>query len=230
MSLPGVFNQVSWPGVRFEGQPDIDECWVIASYWATVAAGWRDKDQLPTIFAFRAACSNPDKPGPTGGTNDDIIRAVRQTMPDVSLVSYGGTGDGFVAWLKNKGAIASLTVNSAYLPAALQFGFKGTHQIGVAWLDGTGLVIMNPLDASGHAPRKIERADLGVAAKGFANDGLWHAVIVKPAPPDPHLAQIADLTAVLGDTTRQLQDTIAARNEAQNALALWRTWLAAAPK
>ena len=221
--LPGVFNQVSWPGVRFDGQPDVDECWIVASYWAIVAAGWRNKTQLPTIFAFRAACSNPDKPGPTGGTNDDIIRAVRQTMPDVALVSYAGTGDGFIEWTKTKGAIASLVVSSALLPAELQFGFKGIHQIGVAWLDDTGLVVMNPLDASGHAPRKIERADLAAAAKGFLNDGLWHAVIVKSAPPDPHLAQIALLKGTLDDTTQRLQGAIAARDNALARIAVART-------
>jgi len=224
--LPGVYNQVSWPGVRFEGQPDVDECWIIATYWAIVAAGWRDKGQLPMIFAFRAACGNPDKPGPTGGSNAQIITAMRGTMPDVKVVSYVGTGDGFVEWVKTRGAVASLVVSSALLPVALQFGFKGIHQVGVAWLDGTGLVLMNPLDASGHAPRKIERADLAAAAKGFLNDGLWHAVIVKPAPPDAEVAdlktQIVNLNAVVTDTRTALEAAraVAATAQAKIAAAL----------
>ncbi len=222
--LPGVYNQRSWPGVG-----DSDECWVIATFWALVAAGVRTKAQLPTIYAFRAACDNPDQPGATGGTNGNILKAVRGIAPDANPVLYSGPWDGFDDWL-DKGAVASLIVRCDHLPTRLQYGFAGLHQIAVVKVGGK-LLDADSLDAAGHAPREIARAELGHAAHAAYSDGKMNAVIIPAKAPDPHLAQIAALKTDLAAARLALAVAQGALDTARaEAVAVWQAWLATAPK
>jgi hypothetical protein len=199
--LPGSFSQVTWPGVG-----DIDECWIIATYWAIVAAGHRRKNQLPTILAFRDVANRPDAAGPTGGTRANILAGVRGTMPDTKPIEYVGSYEGFLAYLK-RGAVASLVVNSGKLPSAIRFGFNGTHQVAVA-LVGNQLKIMNPLAPDGHEVYNIVSSQLKPAAYGYNNDTKFYAVIFNAVPVDTHVTEIAKLSAQV--TAQSLQ--IAAMN------------------
>ena len=168
----GVFNQVFWPGVG-----DVDECWVIATYWALVATGVMKREDLPSIRAFRAAAGNPDRPGSTGGSNRDIVRALKKLAPSAKVVKYDGGREGFTAMLK-KGFVASLSVRSWSLPKAYQFGYRGNHQISVFYKAGH-YYVMNPLARAGSALMEINYNNLVFAANGLLGDKLMHAVFIK---------------------------------------------------
>jgi hypothetical protein len=155
----GAYNQVKWPGVG-----DIDECWIIATYWALVAAGVTTRDQLPTIDAFRAAAGVPDRPGPTGGSYRNIMKALKKLFPYSGATTYVGYWQGFMSYMK-KGYIASLFVYSVFLPKYLQFGFWGKHQVAVV-MQGGKLFVMNPLAKEGSALLPITIGQLIVATMG----------------------------------------------------------------
>lgn len=173
MSDLGVYNQVTWPGVG-----DADDCWVISTFWALVAGGVLNKDQLPSVRAFREAAGVPDRAGRAdGGRNTQILRALKKLAPKSGAYLYGGGMSGFIASLK-KGYVASLALNSGLLPKNMQFGFKGLHQVSIVAKDGR-LYMMNPLAQSGSALMEISEADLRRAAGGFLGDGKVHAVMIK---------------------------------------------------
>jgi len=204
----GVFNQVHWPGVG-----DVDECWIVATYWALVAAGILTREQLPSIRAFRAAAGVPDRPGPTGGGYADIMRALKKLVPNSGAVLYTGTATGFIKYLQ-RGYVASLFVLSKNLPKYLQFGFTGTrsrvvirdgkkyvvtekvytgHQVSV-FMRGDKIYIMNPLAPEGSALLPITLAQLkraaGTTFRGilFPLGGAAIKAIIKKAkklPPGP---------------------------------------------
>lgn len=183
--LPGVFNQTTWPGVG-----DVDDCQVIASFWAMVASGDIARRDLPSVTAFRAAAGVPDQPGATGITNAQALRGIRVYVP--RALSYVGSYTGFVAWLA-RGAIATVSVKSSELPAHLRFGFMGNHQVGMAMPDRF-LRIMNPLDGGGDVPPTISEDGIRKAAESLFGDGKFHANII-PMRPDTHPAEIAALVA-----------------------------------
>ena len=168
----GVFNQVLWPGTG-----DVDECWIIATYWALVISGVVKRKNLPTIKEFRAAAGRPDKPGPTGGNNKIIAKALSILLPKAEVKQYNGNTAGFEKLLK-QGYIASLSVDSGDLPAYLQFGFKGNHQISV-YYEGGHFWVMNPLAKEGSSLLPISLADLKRAAFSLLGDGKFHAIFIR---------------------------------------------------
>lgn len=198
--LPGAFSQKTWPGVG-----DIDDCWVIATYWALVAAGVTTKAKLPSVAAFRAVAGVPDVTGSAdGGTPAQTLKAAKSFYPDAG--TYGWVGDlaGFQTRL-NAGQVVSLSVKSSLLPAALQYGFAGAHQVAVAKVGAT-VRLMNPLMADGTQPASISWVDLQRAAGGLYGDSKFHCVWVpmKEAALDPHIAEIAALKAQITALENQL--------------------------
>ena len=194
--LPLSYNQVSWPGVG-----DIDDCQVIAAFWAVVAAGHATKSTLPSVTTFRAKAGNPDDPNRADGlTNAQSLAAIKALWPKAGAYSYVGGSDGFYAALRS-GSVISLSVKSSLLPSAMRYGFAGLHQIAVANVGGSWLV-MNPLQPSGTKAVAISASALSAAARGFLGDGKFHAVVVpmKPTPPppvvDPTVALKAEITAL----------------------------------
>jgi hypothetical protein len=168
----GVFNQVLWSGVG-----DVDECWIIATYWALVITGVVKRKDLPTIKEFRAAAGRPDRPGASGGNNTVIAKALTKLLPKADAQLYNGNTAGFEKMLK-QGYVASLSVDSGDLPAYLQFGFKGDHQISV-YFEGGQFWIMNPLAKEGSALIQISRAALQKAAGSYLGDGKFHAIFIR---------------------------------------------------
>jgi hypothetical protein len=168
----GAFSQVLWPGVG-----DIDECWIIATYWALVATGVTSREDLPSIKQFRAAAERPDRPGSTGGSNRNLMLALKRLLPRADAVKYDGGREGFTRMLK-KGYVASLSVRSWSLPKAYQFGYRGNHQVSVFYKSGK-YFIMNPLQVEGSALMEINYNNLVFAANGLLGDRLMHAVFIK---------------------------------------------------
>lgn len=172
MTTLGTFNQASWAGVG-----DIDECWIIATYWALVATGIMTRDQLPTIAEFREAAGRPDKPGPSGGNNKVLMLALKTLIPQADAKMIDGSFQSFKAEL-GRGYVASLSVLSSKLPKWLQFGFQGAHQVSV-YFKGGQFYLANPLAKEGSALIQISEADLKSAAGGLFGDGKFHAVLIK---------------------------------------------------
>ena len=222
--LPTSYNQVRWPGVG-----DVDDCQVIASFWAVVAAGHATKSTLPSVASFRSRAGNPDDPNRADGlTNMQSLQAIKYFWPKAGAYSYVSTEAGFNSALKS-GHVASVSVNSAKLPSTMRYGFYGLHQIAVVYVGGKYLV-MNPLQPSGTAPQPITFTTLVTAAKALLNDGKVHAVIVPTKPsPTPPLPPVVDPTAALKaeiaalkverDEKQKIIDTLTAKiTSARNAL------------
>jgi hypothetical protein len=159
MNIYPVINQVTYPLVG-----DIDDCTVIATFWAARNAGYTGS--LPTVPAFRNAAGEPDVPGANGLTNDQVWRGVEGTI----LRTLNGTKCEAIWWSYvadvKRGASSSLAVMSRLLPANLRFGFLGPHRIGVAF-DGSHLVVANPLAPGGSAPLPCSEESLKLAATGL---------------------------------------------------------------
>ena len=129
---------------------------------------------------FRSAAGNPDRPGPTGGRLDDVMRGATAIWPQLHVERYSGTEwEPFAARLR-AGWSASLAVLSSALPTRLQFGFRGPHQVG-AVLDAGQYRLMNPLAHSGAALAWIAESDLRTAARAVAN-GYILAALFEPLP------------------------------------------------
>lgn len=168
----GVFNQGAWSGVG-----DVDECWIIATYWALVAAGVMRREDLPTIREFRDAAGRPDKPGASGGNNKNLMLALKTLIPQADATMFVGGVAAFTKALQ-RGYIASLSVLSSALPKYLQFGFKGSHQVSIYYKAGK-FYLANPLAKEGSALVQISAADLAYAAGALFRDGKFHAVLIK---------------------------------------------------
>jgi hypothetical protein len=155
--VPPVISQVGYPAAG-----DIDDCWVVATVWAAVAA---DPHAIrPTVTEFRAHAGRPDRRGPTGGTLAHVLRGSLAQWPHLAIAGYESSSwDVFEKRLR-AGRIASLGVTSAELPANLQFGFRGGHQIGVVYINGQWLVA-NPLARDGAKPIACPVAYLQAAAR-----------------------------------------------------------------
>jgi hypothetical protein len=157
-TLPDSLSQIGYPGAG-----DIDDCWAVATIWAANAAGY---PYQPNMTVFRREADNPDRPGPTGGNLDDVMRGARGCYPGAHIRRYHSTSwDGFISLLK-AGWVASLAIRSSALPANLHYGFHGLHQVGVAYQNGS-YFIMNPLQHNGDRPDVISGADLRRAARGY---------------------------------------------------------------
>lgn len=179
MSLYPAISQRTYPGVG-----DIDDCTVIATFWAARAAGF--SGPLPTVAEFRAAAGRPDTAGATGLTVDNIAKGVAGTALDaLDWQRITGSWDPFAALIR-AGHMASLMVLSSKLPAPL--GFAGLHQVGLGW-DG-GFRIANPLAPDHSAPAPITEAAIkgavlatgGVAAVVFAQESDMQAAITDETP------------------------------------------------
>ncbi len=175
MIVPPVISQVSYPGAG-----DVDDCWVVATVWAALAA---DPDATrPTVPEFRVAAHVPDRPGPTGGTLDDIIRGASAIWPGLRISRHDSTEwEPFMRFLR-AGWSASLAVLSSSLPTTLQFGFRGAHQVGVVWHAGQ-LRLANPLARNGSAPAWIDETALRTAARALGR-GWIRAALFAPATGD----------------------------------------------
>ena len=166
-TLPNALNQGSYPGAG-----DWDDCWVVATVWAANAAGWSYR---PTVPVFRRYARNPDRPGPTGGTLDHVMRGAQGCYPNARIRRYRSTSwDGFTSLLK-AGWIASLAIRSSGLPSSYAYGHRGGHQVGVAYQNGT-YYIMNPLQPNGSRPRAINGYDLRRAARAFVGGTICAAM------------------------------------------------------
>ena len=186
-ALYPVISQVNYPGAG-----DVDDCAIIATFWAARAAGFAGS--LPTVTQFRAAAGVPDRPGPTGLFNRDVWAGVNGTvLGTLQPTLWDGAWSPFFAAVKN-GAIASAAVWSGLLPPALRFGFEGAHRVGLVWRDRWYLA--NPLARDGSAPLPIDESVLlnALLAQGagkvlaitFPEDTMSVAtvtILVKPATP-----------------------------------------------
>lgn len=169
--VPGVVNQVT--GVV--GELDVDDCWVAASIWCAIYA---DPSAVrPTVREFRAAAGVPDRPGPTGGTLDDVIRGSVRTWPHLTIAKYQSTNWATFEARLSEGWGANLGVLSAELPVYLRFGFLGSHAIGVVkrgeWL------VANPLAPDGSRPLPCPLDALRTAAREHGQ-GYILAALYKP--------------------------------------------------
>lgn len=205
--LPGAYSQVTWPGVG-----DVDDCWVLAPFWALVASRSSTKANLPTVSGFRAAAGVPDVYGrPDGGNNLQALKAILKYFPKSGAYSYVGYAAGF--WSRiDKGEVASVSVVSAKLPSTMRHGFLGNHQVCIA-KQGTGYYLMNPLQTSGSRPYAITKTQAQVAAFALFGDNKFHAVMIPDHPPvvpvDPTVALLARIAA-LESTVKDRDATIAA--------------------
>lgn len=168
----GTFSQTSWAGVG-----DVDECWIIATYWALVATGVMTREMLPTVAEFREAAGRPDMPGPSGGNNKDLMLALKTLVPQADAKMIVGSFTQFKAELQ-RGYVASLSLLSSKLPKWLQFGFQGNHQVSV-YFKGGKFYIANPLAKEGSSLIQISEADLKAAAGSLYGDGKFHAILIK---------------------------------------------------
>lgn len=176
--LPGIYNQASWPGAG-----DVDDCAVIATFWAGRASGYTGS--LPTIAAFRAAAGRPDAPGPTGLTNTQVWRGVQGTVLGTlhPILRAFQPWDVFAAAMK-RGEIASVGLDSSKLPATLRYNFLGQHRVGLAWRDRW--MIANPLGPDHSAPLPIDEDALRTAI--LANGGGFVYAVTFPPQEAPMLA------------------------------------------
>jgi hypothetical protein len=175
-NLPGALNQVHFPGVG-----DIDDCWVVATIWAALAADViPENDPLPTIKQFRKAAGDPDDGIDDAGSLEEVMRGARGVWPDSRVTRVQSTDWDMFRSRIVAGAIASLQLDSSKLPKHLQHGFghpteARVHQVGVAF-DGKGLVLMNPLQQAGTAPQRVGKTSLRTAATASTGGEIRAAV------------------------------------------------------
>ena len=161
MAVKRVLSQRNYPGAG-----DIDDCWVVATVWAAISS--RDV-RKPTVTEFRARAGKPDRPGPTGGNVYDCNRGADGCWPTLPNRLFG-VGSSWTAVYNDlhSGRPASVGVLSSALPARLQYGFKGTHQVGIHFFPATGkLYCMNPLAPHGTVPLTITWIQLRAAMRAL---------------------------------------------------------------
>lgn len=168
MILPGIFNQAVYPEAG-----DVDDCWVVATVWAAIAAD--PTLRRPTVTEYRKHAGDPDDGIRDGGSHQEVMDGARGVWPDAQIVSFFEQmteWPAFMAHLRD-GGVASLALISGKLPVTHQYGFLGAHQVGIAY-DG-GLLIANPLAANGSAPRPIAESALrtAVAALGYIRAAIF---------------------------------------------------------
>jgi hypothetical protein len=195
-------SQRTYPGVG-----DIDDCVVVAT--AQAYAAEPDHRKLPTATAFRIAAGVPDQPGPTPMTSTQAGVAARKLWPETKVSA------GVFSWANFGHAMevgrrpASVSVLSSALPANLQFGFGGGHQI-TAWYQEGQWWMTNPLQPEGTAPHRITASELHAAAGALVGGGNVSAVIFPQiADPGPSIAElqaaVLTLTAQLASAEARLQ-------------------------
>jgi hypothetical protein len=144
--------------VYYFGVGDIDECSIIASFWAARQAGFTGR--LPTIRQFRTAAGVPDRPGPTGLTNAQVYQGLTRTgmSAGAAILGRGTTWSDFTSKM-SAGVSASVALLSAALPVGYRYGFQGAHRVGLTWDKGQWY-IANPLAPEGSGPQAISEQAL----------------------------------------------------------------------
>lgn len=202
--LPKVINQRQYPGVG-----DVDDCNVIVPFWCLIASGERTRETLPSVKAFRAAAGVPDRPGATGLTNAQALQAVNKLAPESEAFSFVRNHERFMKHL-DRGTVASVSVDSKLLPVDMQYGFTGTHQIGIVRnprkVASGYYLMMNPLAREGSNLVPISRPELERAVYGLFRDGKFHAVMFPDAieQVDPKDARIAELEKIVNMLTLKI--------------------------
>jgi NAD-dependent oxidoreductase involved in siderophore biosynthesis len=139
MQTSHVFNQVRWPLAG-----DTDDCWVVATIQAVNAvAPWLN---LPSVRAFREAAGDPDNGVRDGGNVTEIMDGIRGTWPAIagSIKSIRQQPWATLVSHLTAGRPVSVAVKSSLLPARLQYGFGGAHQICIV-RKGVRFLLANPL-------------------------------------------------------------------------------------
>jgi hypothetical protein len=180
--LAAIMSQVTYPGAG-----DVDDCAIVATFWAARAAGYTGS--LPTIAQFRAAAGVPDKPGPTGLLNTQVWRGVQGTALATlhPIMRALQPWDVFADALK-RGEIASVALDSSKLPSSLRYGFMGAHRVGLAWRNRW--MIANPLGPDGSAPLPI--AELALKTAILANGGGFVYAVTFPPLEDSMSIYVRD--------------------------------------
>lgn len=207
--LPTAYSQVTWPGVG-----DVDDCQVIASFWALVASGSSTKAGLPTVTTFRAKAGNPDNPSASDGlTNAESFKAISALYPKARAYRYNGYALNFLNKIK-RGEIATLSVRSSKLPPEMQFGFTGLHQIAIGYAGGR-FMMMNPLQKQGAKLLVVTASQIAAAARAYLNDNQFHGIML-PGPLDTSAATI---TALKTEVAAAKAEATAAKAEVGNLTA-----------
>ena len=193
-----VINQVTYPLVG-----DVDDCSVIATFWAARDSGYMGS--LPTVPEFRRAAGVPDRPGPSGIDNYHVWLGVQGTELRVLGGTFWNVDWAPFARTVRQGSSASLAVLSSKLPANLRFGFQGAHRIGVAF-DGSTFVVANPLAHGGSAPLPCPELSLRNAA--YAVSAGYALAVTFPAQENPDMLKVTDETPKTLDVAigKQLYD------------------------
>ena len=164
-------SQVHWPGVG-----DIDDCAVIATFYAAMASGF-PKASLPTVAEFRKAAGRPDAPGATGLSQPAVWAGVMGTaLAGQSPVNLSTRDWSIIVNHLRGGHQLSVALDTRKLPVAMRCGFLGWHRCGASF-DGSRFRLMNPLQDDGDAPFVITLAQLQTA---MVDDG-WYLAVSFPA-------------------------------------------------
>lgn len=199
MQTSQVFSQRAWPAAG-----DVDDCWVVSTIQAlNVTSPWA---QLVGTSAFRAAAGKPDHPGQSdGGSLADIMRAIGVLWPAIAPAVMPLKGVPWVAFARavDAGRPCTVAVKSMYLPAPLQYGFGGYHQVTVA-KRGARYLFANPLAPDRSAWDQLGAlADIQEAVLRYGADTANARVVYAAAMPD-ELAALK-LHPQYGIATAQLQ-------------------------
>lgn len=181
------YSQLTFPGVG-----DIDDCVVVATCQAAHALGL----PIPTAPAFRKAAGVPDKPGPTPMSVVSAEKACNTLWPTTrTVMNEHFSWHNFGLAMEGTGRRpASCSVLSGALPARLQFGFRGDHQVCVFFQDQTWWLV-NPLQPEGTPPHVITATELHTALGSFAGGGNVAAVLFPPVPVPIHVPSCAEQLA-----------------------------------
>jgi len=175
-----VFNQRKWPGAG-----DVDDCWVVSAIQAMhVTAPWL---RLVGVKEFRKAAGRPDVQGEANGGQLRHVKLGCEGVfpqwyraadgPRIRVVA-GGTWD----QLKDDALEhrpLSVAVVSAKLPARLQFGFGGYHQITVVAKASGRWLVANPLAPAYSRWVEVNPSELRPAVVAYGRDksgrpGAWY--------------------------------------------------------
>lgn len=169
----GVFSQAWWPG---RGGGSLDDCGILADFMAAHIVG--PDLPLPSMEEYRATMGVPDSDSAINGISlDDSIQGLRSHFPDLRVEKYQGDFATFIARVY-AGEVASASVLSGSLPAALQFGFKLNHRITIFW-NGRALRVLNPLAPPHSRPKSITEAELRRAMAAYPYAEEANAVLVR---------------------------------------------------
>lgn len=169
--MGGLYPTISQ--ITYWGVGDIDECSILATFWAARAAGF--EGTLPSIKEFRFLAGRPDKPGPTGLVNLQVWQGFQRTSlsgggVNATMVRASTSWTSFAASLRMGGA-ASIAVDSSKLPTSMRYGFYGAHRVGLTWYEGKWY-LANPLAPDKSLPQVISEAAIRAATLAFGGGSV----------------------------------------------------------